>query len=103
MPPAIKGNRGMPSFVCDSCQETLKKSQLDNHSIKCIRASFSCIDCYTSFKGVEYRSHTSCITEVQKYHGKTENPKTKRIEEKTPSGKLSGIERDFLKLINGRI
>ena len=61
----------MPSFVCDVCQETLKKARLDDHFRRCARASFSCIDCYKSFKGAdEYRAHTSCITEVQKYEKK---------------------------------
>jgi cell growth-regulating nucleolar protein len=90
----------MPSFVCDTCQETLKKNQLDNHFSRCSRASFSCIDCYTTFKGTEYRSHTSCITEVQKYHGKAKEVKeTKEIPKKTPINKFSGIEGDFLKLL----
>jgi hypothetical protein len=59
----------MPSFVCDQCQETLKKQQLDKHrQQRCRIGTFSCIDCYRSFGGVSYREHTSCITEVQKYH-----------------------------------
>jgi cell growth-regulating nucleolar protein len=57
----------MPSFVCDRCQETLKKAKLDAHTVRCRGASFSCIDCYRSFEGVAYRSHFSCITEVEKY------------------------------------
>lgn len=61
----------MPSFVCDVCQETLKKARLDDHFRRCPRASFSCIDCYKSFKNdSEYRAHISCITEVQKYEKK---------------------------------
>lgn len=64
----------MPSFVCDYCQETLKKAKLDQHTQRCRNASFSCIDCYKTFKGTEYRAHTSCITEVQKYHVKTTTP-----------------------------
>ncbi|PJF17976.1 hypothetical protein PSACC_02264 [Paramicrosporidium saccamoebae] len=60
----------MPSFVCDACQETLKKPKLDMHAQRCRQASFSCIDCYKSFKGVDYRQHFSCITEVEKYEKK---------------------------------
>lgn len=60
----------MVSFVCDVCQETLKKAKLDTHKSRCNQAIFSCIDCYKTFSGIEYRSHTSCITEVQKYHKK---------------------------------
>jgi len=57
----------MPSFVCDTCQETVKKPKLDGHAASCRGAVFSCIDCYRTFQGTEYRSHTSCITETQKY------------------------------------
>ena len=64
----------MPSFVCDHCQETLKKAKLDQHAQRCRQAVFSCIDCYKTFKGVEYRDHFTCITEVQKYHQKTPVP-----------------------------
>jgi uncharacterized FlaG/YvyC family protein len=60
----------MPSFVCDYCQETLKKAKLDQHAQRCRQAIFSCIDCHTNFKGTDYRAHFSCITEVQKYHQK---------------------------------
>ena len=60
----------MPSFVCDHCQETLKKAKLDQHAQRCRNAAFSCIDCYKNFKGTEYREHFSCISEVQKYHVK---------------------------------
>ena len=58
----------MPSFVCDTCQETLKKAKLDTHAQRCKRATFSCVDCYQSFKNaVEYRAHTTCISEAEKY------------------------------------
>lgn len=59
----------MVSFVCDACQETLKKAKLDAHKARCRFAAFSCIDCSTSFSGRDYAAHTSCITEVQKHHG----------------------------------
>ena len=75
----------MPSFVCDHCQETLKKSKLDQHAQRCRQALFSCIDCHSNFKGTDYRTHFSCITEIQKYHQKQQNPPvtdTKKVEPK---------------------
>lgn len=60
----------MPSFVCNRCQETLKKPKLDSHVQRCRGASFSCIDCYRNFLGTDYREHFSCITEVEKYEKK---------------------------------
>ncbi|KAI8851469.1 hypothetical protein BC829DRAFT_374052 [Chytridium lagenaria] len=57
----------MVSFVCDFCQETLKKAKLDQHRQRCRSAQFSCIDCSTTFVGDQYRSHTQCISEAEKY------------------------------------
>ena len=66
----------MVSFVCDVCQETLKKPKLDSHKARCHHAIFSCIDCYKTFSGTEYKNHTSCITEVEKYHKKKDKLET---------------------------
>lgn len=44
--------------------------KLDPHRNQCRGASFSCLDCMVHFQGTEYRSHTSCISEAQKYQGK---------------------------------
>ncbi|RKP18772.1 hypothetical protein ROZALSC1DRAFT_6351, partial [Rozella allomycis CSF55] len=67
----------MPSFVCESCQETLKKGKLDQHKSRCRYASYTCVDCLVHFKGTEYRSHTTCMTEAEKYQGKDyKGPKT---------------------------
>ncbi|KAI8590420.1 LYAR-type C2HC zinc finger-domain-containing protein [Geranomyces variabilis] len=59
----------MVSFVCESCQETLKKPKLEQHTYRCQYAQFSCIDCSTTFQGTDYRAHTSCISEAEKYQG----------------------------------
>lgn len=59
----------MPSFVCDVCQETLKKAKLEAHFSRCPRAKFSCIDCCRSFdsKDNEWKKHYTCISEAEKY------------------------------------
>ncbi|KAJ3042925.1 hypothetical protein HDV00_006232 [Rhizophlyctis rosea] len=57
----------MVSFVCDYCQETLKKPKLEQHTWKCYNAQFTCIDCNTTFNGDAYKAHTSCISEAEKY------------------------------------
>ena len=87
----------MPSFVCDVCQETVKKPKLDQHKQRCRMASFSCIDCYKSFKGDEYRSHTSCITEVQKYHGKPQAKAPRVVENKVFVDRFLEALKDALK------
>jgi len=39
--------------------------------------SFTCIDCHTAFQGDAHKSHTSCISEAEKYQGKLyRGPKT---------------------------
>ncbi|KAL1409692.1 hypothetical protein Q8F55_003688 [Vanrija albida] len=58
----------MVSFQCDGCADTVKKPQLDKHRQRCW-ASFSCIDCSTTFQNQDYKSHTSCISEAEKYQG----------------------------------
>mmetsp|Transcript_512 Transcript_512/g.1443 ORF Transcript_512/g.1443 Transcript_512/m.1443 type:complete len:297 (-) Transcript_512:817-1707(-) len=71
----------MVYFTCDGCNETLKKNQVDSHAYRCRQCeSVSCVDCYVSFYGDDYRAHTTCITEAQKYEGKAANDRrsTKR-------------------------
>ncbi|KAM7223136.1 hypothetical protein V8F06_001349 [Rhypophila decipiens] len=59
----------MVSFQCEGCGDVLTKKKLDPHRNRCRGATFSCIDCMVHFPGFEYRSHTSCMTEDQKYQG----------------------------------
>ncbi|KXS16498.1 hypothetical protein M427DRAFT_91704, partial [Gonapodya prolifera JEL478] len=60
----------LPSSHSDTCQETIKKPKLDQHAQRCYGAAFSCIDCGVSFPGPkEYRAHSSCISEAEKYQG----------------------------------
>ncbi|KAL2198972.1 hypothetical protein P885DRAFT_75384 [Corynascus similis CBS 632.67] len=59
----------MVSFSCEACGDVLTKKKLDPHRNRCRGATFTCIDCMVYFPGTEYRSHTSCMTEAQKYQG----------------------------------
>ncbi|EJP67010.1 LYAR-type C2HC zinc finger protein [Beauveria bassiana ARSEF 2860] len=59
----------MVSFSCEECGDILTKKKLDPHRNRCHGATFTCIDCMVHFPGVQYRSHTSCMTEDQKYQG----------------------------------
>lgn len=58
------------------------------HFNKCRDAYFSCIDCYTTFEGDDFKNHTSCITEKEKYEKgygkKQQTPKQPVTEEKKP-------------------
>ncbi|GAA5936082.1 uncharacterized protein JCM15063_002702 [Sporobolomyces koalae] len=67
-PPLI----AMVSFSCEACGDILKKPKLDQHAGRCRGAYYTCIDCNTTFDGPVgangYRSHTSCVSEEQRYH-----------------------------------
>ncbi|TVY17001.1 UPF0743 protein [Lachnellula arida] len=64
----------MVSFSCESCGDVLTKKKLDPHRNQCRGASFTCLDCMVHFQGNEYRAHTSCISEAQKYQGALYRP-----------------------------
>mmetsp|Transcript_8512 Transcript_8512/g.16040 ORF Transcript_8512/g.16040 Transcript_8512/m.16040 type:complete len:273 (+) Transcript_8512:53-871(+) len=57
----------MVFFSCDKCAETLKKSKVDIHARRCGCDSVSCVDCSVSFWGDDYKQHTSCVTEAERY------------------------------------
>ncbi|KNE68201.1 hypothetical protein AMAG_12880 [Allomyces macrogynus ATCC 38327] len=57
----------MVSFICDHCQETVKKPKADQHVNRCWPPALSCVDCSVSFTSQSYKSHTSCISEAEKY------------------------------------
>lgn len=58
----------MVQFICHNCDATLKKNQVDRHTF-CKPAAFICLTCSNTFYGMEYKTHTSCLTEKQKYWG----------------------------------
>jgi hypothetical protein len=76
----------MVFFICETCQETLRKKQIERHCQSACRGAwvFTCIDCNKGFEGYEYEAHTECITESQKYHGKFAKP----VKSKTPPAVL---------------
>lgn len=65
----------MPSFVCESCNDVVKKSTVKKHRFQCDAAAFSCIDCNRTFVGADVDAHTACISEAEKYQGALFTPK----------------------------
>ncbi|MCJ1386692.1 hypothetical protein MMC17_009818 [Xylographa soralifera] len=57
------------AVLTQSCGDVLTKKKLDSHRGQCRGASFTCLDCMTHFHGSDYKAHTSCISEAQKYQG----------------------------------
>lgn len=63
----------MVYFVCNRCQETIRKNKVDEHSNRCGSNSYSCVDCGKDFSLSTARGHNTCITEEEKYQGKLYN------------------------------
>ena len=60
----------MVFFVCEGCNETLKKNQVDKHAFRCRNCyAVTCVDCQQTFPGDTYTQHTECISEAEKYEG----------------------------------
>ena len=58
----------MVFFCCNGCGETFKKQKVEQHPFSC-RSSVSCIDCNINFQGNEYKKHTQCVSEAERYQG----------------------------------
>ncbi|CAM9727927.1 unnamed protein product, partial [Phaeothamnion confervicola] len=58
----------MVFFTCCGCNESLKKVAVDKHASSCHQCyAVTCIDCSVTFEGDDYRQHTTCISEAEKY------------------------------------
>ncbi|KAJ8598797.1 hypothetical protein CTAYLR_008645 [Chrysophaeum taylorii] len=68
----------MVFFVCEVCNETLKKAKIEGHLRWCPTHGMTCVDCNVTFDRLSYKSHTVCISEAEKYEGATHVPKKKR-------------------------
>ncbi len=69
----------------------MNKPKVDGHVQRCRGATFSCVDCYTTFAGAAYRSHFSCITEVQKYETKKDQRGNVLVAKKAPSSGTAAV------------
>ena len=58
----------------------MKKPKLDQHRTRC-HSGYDCIDCSKTFNTpADYKGHTSCITEAEKYEKSLyKGPKTVRF------------------------
>lgn len=61
----------MVFYTCSGCGESLKKNKVENHCYSCRNCEYlTCIDCNKDFYGDDYKFHTSCMTENEKYSAK---------------------------------
>lgn len=61
----------MVFFCCNACGQSVKKNAVEKHwQAECARCwILSCLDCGKDFVGDDYKTHTSCVTEAEKYQG----------------------------------
>jgi len=63
----------MVVFTCAHCGESLQKPKVEKHyETKCRNRNpdLCCMDCLKDFRGDEYKVHTKCVTEAERYGGK---------------------------------
>lgn len=69
----------MVTFICENCDKTLKKAQVDRHLFQCrYPPHLVCIDCSKIFVGNDHKYHNSCISEQQKTMGQYYKPPPKK-------------------------
>lgn len=72
----------MPTTSCRADNPRIRAHPCDSsdqHSGRC-RASFTCIDCSKTFRNSgEWKSHTTCISEDEKYQGALFKGKNKKV------------------------
>ena len=83
----------------ENCGESFKKQKVRQHitSGPCRGASVTCIDCLKVFHGFEFESHTSCVSEAERYQGKLYHPpkkdqpkpQTAPVQQQTPPSSLT--------------
>ena len=64
---AGESGRIMVSFSCGRCQGVFKKPKVQQHMTQCRSQLVSCLDCGVDFSFDAVSSHTSCVTEQEKY------------------------------------
>ena len=58
----------MVFFVCEGCNESMKKNQVDKHASRCRSChAVTCVDCSVTFYGNDYATHLVCVSEAEKY------------------------------------
>ena len=62
----------MVFFVCEGCNESLKKNAVSAHAARCRSCdAVTCVDCNVTFWGDDFMYHTSCVSEAERYEGST--------------------------------
>ncbi|GJP31515.1 hypothetical protein CLOM_g19704 [Closterium sp. NIES-68] len=73
-------------FQCEDCGETLKKPKLNAHFGRCSAYKLACIDCGVTFDQRSVQSHTTCMTEMEKFGPKGPNAANTNAGGRPPAG-----------------
>ncbi|CAI5994627.1 unnamed protein product [Closterium sp. NIES-64] len=73
-------------FQCEDCGETLKKPKLNAHFGRCSAYKLACIDCGVTFDRRSVQSHTTCMTEMEKFGPKGANAANPSAGGRPPAG-----------------
>ena len=57
-----------PVFICEACNETLKRNKVATHNCHGCWW-FNCMDCNKRFGWDDYLTHTTCVSEAERYQG----------------------------------
>ena len=59
----------MVFFVCEDCNETLKRLKVAQHLCRCSCSAITCVDCGATFHDDSYLQHATCMSEAERYEG----------------------------------
>ena len=59
----------MVFFVCEDCNESLKRLKVAQHLCKCSCSAVTCVDCGATFHDDSYLKHATCMSEAERYEG----------------------------------
>lgn len=90
----------MVYFVCNKCQETIRKCKVEEHSSRCRSDSYSCVDCGKDFSLSEACNHNTCITEEEKYQGKLYNASKVQLFATYDEQKKDNPQLEWMKLLD---
>ena len=75
------------------CGDVLTKPKLDKHRAAC-HSSFDCIDCSKRFESpADYKGHTSCISEAEKYQKALYNGGVREYVIPSPAANFTGSQK----------
>ena len=84
----------MVFFVCEDCNETLKRLKVAQHLCRCSCSAITCVDCGATFHDDSYLQHATCMSEAERYEGNLyKAPKKKERAGRVGGARAVGVRR----------